>query len=257
MPQAGNIPPGVFETSDLVNSLSSNDTALIAFDYEPGLAGEMEAASSAVVDGLMLKGAKLALVSTSPTGPALAERFIHGVQNQHEYQSGTQYVNLGYIPGGVAGLAAFAQNPRWVAPNTLEGLAAWETAPLTSVERVSDFALVVLITDNPNTAQVWVEQVNPKLGSVPLVAVVSAQVEPMVRPYFDNQQGQIDGLVSGLTGGAAYEVASRPNLARSYWDAFNIVLIVAVSSILIGGAINVISTLMAQRKEPEPGEEAK
>jgi hypothetical protein len=44
-------------------------------------------------------------------------------------------------------------------------------------------------------------------------------------------------------------------LARSYWDAFNILLIVAVSSILIGGAINVISTLLAQRKEP--GEEAK
>jgi hypothetical protein len=255
MPQAGNIPPGVFETSDLVNALSANDTVLIAFDYEPGLSGEMEATSSAVVDSMMLKGAKLAVVSTSPTGPALAERFINNVQNQHHYQSGTQYVNLGYIPGGISGLAAFAQNPHWVAPNTLEGLSAWETAPLSNIGRVSDFALALVITDNPNTARAWIEQVNPKLGAVPLVLVVSAQVEPMVRPYFNNQQGQVDGIISGLTGAAAYEVASRPNLARSYWDAFNILLIVAVSSILIGGAINVISTLLAQRKEP--GEEAK
>jgi len=255
MPQAGNIPPGVFETSELVNPLNANDTVLIAFDYEPGLSGEMDAASSAVVDSMMLKGAKMALVSTSSAGPALAERYINTVQNQHGYQSGTQYVNLGYVPGGVAGLAAFAQNPRWVAPNTLEGLSAWDAGPLTNIGSVSDFALVVVITDNPNTIRAWVEQVNPKLESTPLVAIVSAQVEPMARPYFNNQDGQLDGLISGLTGGAAYEVVSRPNLARSYWDAFNILLIVAVSAILIGGAINMVSTLMAQRKES--GEEAK
>jgi len=255
MPQAGNIPPGVFETSELVSPLNANDTVLIAFDYEPGLSGEMDAASSAVVDSMMLKGAKMALVSTSSAGPALAERYINTVQNQHGYQSGTQYVNLGYVPGGVAGLAAFAQNPRWVAPNTLEGLSAWDAGPLTNIGSVSDFALVVVITDNPNTIRAWVEQVNPKLESTPLVAIVSAQVEPMARPYFNNQDGQLDGLISGLTGGAAYEVVSRPNLARSYWDAFNILLIVAVSAILIGGAINMVSTLMAQRKES--GEEAK
>ena len=255
MPTPGNIPSGVEQTRNLVNSLSLDDTALIAFDYEPGLAGEMEAAAAAVVDHMMLKGAKLVLVSTSPTGPALAERFINDVQGNHGYISGSQYVNLGYVPGGVTGLGAFARTPQWVFPDTLNGEPAWETEPLKNVARISDFALVVLITDNPNTARAWVEQVNPELGAVPLVALVSAQAEPMVRPYFDNQQTQIDGLVSGLTGGAAYEVMTRPNVARTYWDAFNIVLIVAVSAILIGGFITVISTLLAQRKESE-GESA-
>ncbi len=251
MPSPGNIPPGVEKTRDLVNSLTQDDTALIAFDYEPGLAGEMDTTSAAVVDHMMLKGAKLVLVSTSPTGPALAERFISNVQGTHGYVSGSQYVNLGYVPGGVTGLGAFARTPQWVFPDTLNGAPAWETEPLKNIREISDFALVVLITDNPNTARAWVEQVNPELDAVPLVALVSAQAEPMVRPYFDNQQNQIDGLVSGLTGGAAYEVVTRPNVARTYWDAFNIVLIVAVSAILIGGFITVVSTLLAQRKESE------
>lgn len=255
MPTPGNIPAGVEHTRNLVNSLTPNDTVLLAFDYEPGLAGEMDATSAAVVDHMMLKGAKLVLISTLPTGPVLAERFISDVQGSHEYVSGNQYVNLGFIPGGVAGLGAFARNPRWVSPDTLNGELAWETEPLKNIARISDFSLVVLITDNPNTARAWVEQVNPELDVVPFITLVSAQAEPMIRPYFDNQQTQIDGLVSGLTGGAAYEVMTRPNVARTYWDAFNIVLILAVSAILIGGFITVISTLLAQRKESE-GESA-
>ena len=77
-----------------------------------------------------------------------------------------------------------------------------------------------------------------------MVAVVSAQVEPMARTYL----GQIDGLISGLTGGAAYEVMSGANLARERWDAFNILLIVAVSVILIGASISVIPKIIAKQK---------
>lgn len=249
MPAADVIPSGVEQTYQIVTALSSEDTALIAFDYEPGLVGEMDAASAAVVDNMMEKGAKLVLVSTSPTGPALAERFINDIQGNHQYNSGIQYVNLGYIPGGISGLAAFAQNPSWVAPTSLDGSQAWESEPLKNIQSVSDFALVLLITDNPNTTRAWVEQVNPHLEPVPLVAVVSAQVEPIARTY----HGQIDGLISGLVGGAAYEVLGGNNLAREQWDAFNIILIVAVSAILIGGVISVGSTMIAQRKENDGG----
>ena len=246
MPQT--VPAGVRQSSQLVNALTPNDTVLLAFDYQPGLAGEMEATAAGMVDHIMLRGAKLVLVSTSPTGPALAERFITNIESAHNYVSGTQYVDLGYIPGGVSGLASFARDPQWFAPNTLDGVLAWQTAPLQNVNGLSDFALVVVLTDDPNTARGWIEQVGPQLGDTPMTAVVSAQVEPMIRPYADSQLAQLSGLISGLPGGAAYEVMTRNNLARNYWDAFNIVLVVAVSAILIGSIITVISDLLARRK---------
>jgi hypothetical protein len=126
----------------------------------------------------------------------------------------------------------------------LDGTQAWETQPLTNIKSISDFAFVLLISDNPNTTRAWVEQVNPHLEPVPMIVAVSAQVEPVARTYL----GQIDGLVSGLVGGAAYEVMAGANLARERWDAFNIVLIVAVSAILIGCCISVIPKIIAQQK---------
>ncbi|MFN2237055.1 MAG: hypothetical protein ACK2U1_22740, partial [Anaerolineales bacterium] len=244
MPASEVIPYGVEQSFQIISALSQEDTVLISFDFEPGLIGEMEATSAALLGNIMEKGAKLALVSTSPTGPALAERFIHDIQDSHPNSGGIQYVNLGYIPGGVSGLAAFANNPNWAAPNSLDGTQAWETQPLTNIKSISDFAFVLLISDNPNTTRAWVEQVNPHLEPVPMIVAVSAQVEPVARTYL----GQIDGLVSGLVGGAAYEVMAGANLARERWDAFNIVLIVAVSAILIGCCISVIPKIIAQQK---------
>ena len=239
----------VMQTRQMVDLLASDDTVLLVFDYEPGFAGEMEAVAAAVVDHIMLRGAKVATVSTSPTGPALAEHFISRVEGEHGYTSGGQYVNLGYIPGGLPGLAAFARTPQWVVPNTLDGVPAWGTGPLQNVSRLSDFALVAVISDSPNTIQAWVEQVQPQLGGTPMVAVVSAQAGPMVRPYYARQSGQLSGLVSGLPDAAAYEVANRHNPARDYWDAFNIVLIVASSAILIGILVITGSDLLTRRKE--------
>jgi hypothetical protein len=249
LPGPSMIPDSVRDASKIVEILSPADTVLLAFDYEPGLAGEIDASAAAVVDHMMLKGAKLALISTSPSGPLLAERFIKDVQPTHNYVNGTQYVNLGFIPGGVSGLASFASYPQWVVPNTLDGVPAWGTEPLQNVSQLSDFALIVVMADNPNTAQTWIEQVQPRMNDRPMIAVVSAQVEPMIRPYYDRQDAQLSGLISGLLGGVSYEVLSRDNLATTYWDAFNIVLIVAVSAVFIGSAITLISDLIARRKE--------
>jgi hypothetical protein len=239
--------PGVEQTYQIVAKLSAQDTALVAFDYEPGLVGEMDTAAAAVMDNMMEKGTKLVLVSTSPTGPALAERFIHEVQGKHSYQNGEQYLNLGYIPGGISGLAAFAENPTWAVSSKADGAPTWDSEPFQNIQKVSDFGLVLVITDNPNTTRAWVEQVHPNLETVPLVTIVSAQAEPVAHTY----QGQIDGIVSGLTGGASYESISGSNLAKERWGAFNILLIVAVSMLIIGSMLTIGLTVIAQKNQGE------
>jgi hypothetical protein len=244
------IPSEVLDTSRLINALPAQAPVMIAFDYEPGLSGEMDASAAAVVDHLMLKGAYLTLISTSPTGPVVAERFVNQIQAEHGYTSSEQYTNLGYVPGGISGLQGFAQIPQRVAPLSFDGLDAWETQPLQSVVTLADFAMALVITDNPETARAWVEQVQPMFGNTPLVMVVSAQAEPLVRPYRDGNTRQVDGLISSLTGGAAYEaLINRSNLVRGYWDAFSAGLLIAVGSILLGGAFNLGSALLTRMRE--------
>ncbi len=248
LPDQADVPAETFAASKLVNGLADKSHVLVAFDYEPGMSGEMNAAAAALVDHLMLKGARLTLVSTSPTGPAMAEYFLKNIEAEHEYVSGVQYINLGYIPGGAAGLRGFAEMPRLITTFSFDGVDPWGTPPLQGVDAISDFALVVLITDDSDTARTWIEQVQPKLTNTPFVAVVSAQAEPMVRPYYDVQ---VQGMVTGLMGGAAYEQTmgrDSYNLARVYWDAFSVGLILAVAAILVGGAVNIISVVLAHKK---------
>jgi len=250
------IPAEIAATGNLIEALPPGAPVLLAVDFEPGFSGELEAASSAVVDHLMRQGAYLALVSTTATGPLQAERLVSNLNlsGGHAYAGIDQYANLGYIPGGPGGLRSFAEAPRRTLPFALseEGAAAdrvWTSGPLQEVEQLSDFALALVLTENPDTARTWIEQVQPMLGSAPLVMVSSAQADPLIRPYFAGQPAQVEGLVSGLAGGAAYEsYTGRDGTARLAWDAYAFGLPVAAGLIILGALLAWISSSMSSRR---------
>jgi hypothetical protein len=250
--------PETFDTSEIIDSLPGNPLVLLAVDYDPALMGEMEADVASVVDHLMLKGAYLSLVSTSSSGPALGEHLIAtvGSISGHQYQGIEMYANLGYIPGGASGLLGFAQAPRQVAPYALdpESTDVWSKPPLQSVQTLADFNLLTVITDDPDKARAWIEQVQPSLNGTPLIMVVSAQSEPMVRPYYQANPKQVDGMIVGLAGGGSYEQSHQDllagnGLARKYWDAFGLALLAAVVLIAMGGFVNLVTNLIDARRQ--------
>lgn len=242
--------PGVSDLYQQVATTPRGAPVLIAFDYEPGFAGEMQAAASAVVEHLLERGAYLAVVSTSPTGPFVAEHFIASL-GQGAGASGrfvSSHANLGYLPGGTIGLVNLAASPiAQVLPYTLQGDYVWNLAPLDKVKAVTDFSLVLVLTDNPETARAWIEQVGPVLNqkAVPLLLVSSAQAEPLVRPYYEGIPARVQGLVSGVVGGAAYE-AQRGSVgpALRLWDAFGTAMTVSFLVILVGGVAGFIFNLI-------------
>lgn len=245
------VPPETEAASTLINRLPGGANVLVAVDYQPGLSAEMDATSGAVIDQLMSKGAYLALVSTTPSGPLQAERLIGRVSGQGEYAyTGiNQFANLGFIPGGTAGLRSFAETPQRILPYALDGSLAWQITPLESIQKLENFALVLVATESPETAQAWIEQVQPLLGQTPLLMVVSSQADPVVRPYYEGRPQQVQGLVTGLAGGASFErLQGRPGQARKYWDSFSLGLLLAVVLILVGGAISSALALLSNRK---------
>ncbi|MEW5829157.1 MAG: hypothetical protein AB1846_09740 [Chloroflexota bacterium] len=218
---------------------------LLVFDYEAALSSELEAAAAPVLDHLAIHGAKLATVSTSPTGPALADRQMRTLQATHTYQAGQNYVNLGYLPGGPAGILAFAQRPA-----SAGGEAAWETPVLADTRELREFAGIFVITDSVETGQQWVEQTTGTRGPAQLFLIVSAQAEPMLYPYY--QSGQVNGMVSGLAGGASYEAnLNRPGPARRYWDAFSLGLLVSAMLIVLGTGWSLVSAWVSRPDKDE------
>jgi hypothetical protein len=245
-------PPEMVAAMNLVGGLKPNSPVLVVFDYQPAFSGELEAAAAPVMDHLLFSGARLALLSTTPTGPALAERFLRNTQGQHNYLPDQQYVNLGYLAGGPAGVLDFTTEPSVAAPFTVNGKDAWALSPLQGVQKLSDFSLVIILTDDADVGRVWIEQAGPQLGATPMAMVISAQAEPMIRPYYDS--GQIQGLVTGLAGGRAYEQAiQRPGISGKYWNAFGVAMLVAEIMIAVGAAWSIISMLRGRRPAQKGG----
>jgi hypothetical protein len=237
---------GSSEVNRLINQLPDNARLLVGFDFEPGLAAELDAAAAPVINHVMDQGALLTLISTSPTGPILAERFMQSSQSGHEYINGLDYINLGYLPGGAAGLVSFIENPHGTIPFSIDGIPLWETdggsnlSVLGEINQVTDYDMVMVLVDDPDTARAWIEQLGPKLSDplelTSLVLVTSAQLEPVVRPYYDGIPQMVNGLVVGLRGGAAYaRLVDEEGLLSQYWDAFGWGTFVAAMLILVGG----------------------
>jgi hypothetical protein len=249
-------PPETVALRDMIAALPADAPVLVAADFQPALAGEIRTAAAGVLDQLMAHGARLALISTQPSGSALMQAMLDDLLNnrpdfQALYREQGGLVNLGYLPGGAAGLADFAAFPQLAAPCALDAVTlcrpAWDTPALQGVTSLSGFSLVILITDNSDLGRAWIEQIGPKLGATPLGVIASAQAAPLLLPYYDS--GQVKGMVAGINGGAAFEeVVQVAGAARTQWDPFQAGLIAAIALILIGGLVNVILILLAQQR---------
>jgi hypothetical protein len=236
----------------LIDSLPPGAPVLLAVDYQPGFSGEMDAITVPVVQHLFARGAYLVIVSTISTGPVQAEHLLAQVRTLGgtSQQVVTSSANLGFIPGGATGLLAFAQSPRDALPANLRGDRVWDAPGLQSVDTLDKFALVVVTTENPDIARNWVEQVQPKLGATPLVMVLSAQAEPLVRPYFQASPPQVDGLIGGLAGGAAYTGNGvQSSQATRFWSPYGVGALIAVLLMVLVGLVNLISARLARPKE--------
>jgi hypothetical protein len=245
------LPQEVKNLRGSIEALPSNAPVLVAIDYQAGSAAEMDYPARVVLQNLEQKNAFLGFVSTNLNGPMLSELLIHQLDMQSNITY-TNYTVLGYLPGGSSGLLSFARAPRQTLNHTFFGNLkedGWSNTQLTAVNLLSDFALVIVMTDNADNARLWIEQVRPQLdGDTPLLMVLSAQAEPLVRPYFqqsldpnfprDPAQVQISGYVAGMAGAAAYQHIADPQTIWKDWDALAMASLVAFIMIALGGMIN-------------------
>jgi hypothetical protein len=251
------VPAEVNDLHNLLSNLPAGEAVLISVDYEPGSIPELEAAASGVIQALVSKDNPLRLVSTSNSGPGLARHLLDQAGAEAAQADGVNIANLGYIPGGAAGLRYFAADPAGLMRYNLEAvestsLDAW-TAPLDPAQGMQNFSLILVLTDNANTVRSWVEQVGPQLqaNQTPLVMIVSAQTEPIVRPYYQALPRQVQGFAAGVMGGVYLENLNsvQDGLALKYLDAYSLTSLVAAALLAIGSLVSFIAAQIAASKQ--------
>ena len=167
---------------DLVQGMHAESTVLVAFEYGPPEADELNLVAEPILRHLLAQGAHISISSTRPEGQAIAARLLRDISASEE-----QYTSLGYRPGDAAGVSQF--------------LSTAGTRP----------ALILILTAQPGPLRWWIEQTRALYGdALPVVAGVSAALEPAASPYLDASAKQLVGAVSGLSGAAAYETLRNP-----------------------------------------------
>ena len=265
--QAGGNPPDLLprnlplETISFFKSISSlpqGSSILLVLDYDPAYSGEMEAAANAPISLMMNKQTNLFTLSTSPTNLFLADNLVKSVVANHPtgnetYADNERYHVLGYLPGGQSGMQGLLLDFKSSLPVGLDLKRTTELSGLNGIITLNDFDAIMILTDNPDTARTWVEQVKPGLTKPAIWMAVSSQAVALVRPYA--RAGQIDGLISGVYGAASFEqIIQKPGAAANVWNSYYTALILAMVIIITGGFVNYIgfSLLRAKMKRENP-----
>jgi hypothetical protein len=242
------LPPGAAtDFYDTIQNLPSNSVVLLAFDYDPSTAAEMDRLAEPVLWHLMDRKVRLMAVSLFPTGPAVAGNLLDRVAGEHGagYQYGQDYVNLGYIPGQAATPNGLASDLRALVPQDYQQGKSLDELPVTQeVHGIQNVSLIIEFAAQQRTLQWWIEQVGSQY-QVKIMAAVSASVEPTATPY--RNSGQLVGLISGLPRAAQYEMQTSkwPSLAIASVDAQSVAHLVVVALIVLGTLASLVS---ARRK---------
>ena len=182
----------------VVAGLPSSSLVLVGFDPDLGTYPEIRATVRAVLDDLTSHGARLAFASFTAEGRALAAAEIDRLGRRAE-AGGTrpEMLDIGFISGAEAGLVRAVSS---IVPNSASGALA--EAVRARGGGIGAFDLVVVVSGGDLGARSWVEQVGPRLPSIPMVAVAPTFLEPELAPYL--RSGQLKALLATLREGVAY-----------------------------------------------------
>jgi hypothetical protein len=200
-----------------LGALNAGDRVLVAFDYAPAAASELQAVQNATLADLAARSIRIAALSTRPEGVDLARQSLERLAAADPSQrQGEDVALLGYLAGGDAGVRLALSDLASALGHTSARGGALEATPLLAgLSGAAEMDALLVFTDDGNTARRWVEQAGAWTDA-PLLMVTTAAVEPLVMPYAGS--GQLAALVSGAYGGLPY--AAREGSALYSADAF-------------------------------------
>jgi hypothetical protein len=205
---------GVKALQQEIAALEPGDTVVLAFEYGPAEAGEMRPLAETVLAHLLERDVVILGVGSLPLSEPMIQKQLNWAEEQTTNLEPREIRNLGYLPGGVAGIAQFLGNP-----------------PLS--EPVD---LLLILSARSDRLRWWVEQ-NFALGDTawPVGVVVSASSSPLIKPYLTEER--IVGWIEGVAGAATYWQArgiEDQSGAKLYADALTVTQWGAAAIIMLG-----------------------
>jgi hypothetical protein len=170
-------------------------------------------------------------------------------QNVSSFNEFERVINLGYLPGNETGIQGFISNPKLMVQLLRNGRSVWESPGLQTISTVNDFDSVWIISDNAESTQKWIEQLQLINFNKPLLISATTQATPLLSAYL--KAGLFDGLVGGLQGATAYEqlTTNSPIFFNQTWHLYRAVIFIFLVIILAGAVIQIVESILISKNK--------
>lgn len=171
-----------------VEALNAGDLVLVAVEYGPTGAAELDDSLDALLRHILLRGGRPTLVSANPLGLLRARnrletltsdaRFVQQLGRENRpLTANVDYYVLRYLVGDAVGLRLLSGDIAGLAASDING----QPTDL-QVTTLNDFDLIVVIAERAEDVRAWAEQVAPLTGS-PFLMVTGFSAAPLAEPY--------------------------------------------------------------------------
>ncbi|MBP5468775.1 MAG: hypothetical protein J6Z11_05970 [Candidatus Riflebacteria bacterium] len=209
---------------DKIESLEPGSRVFLSFDFDPAAEPELGPGCIAIFLHMFRRNIKPVIGSNWPVGSEIAEQCINTAKEIHkktydEYEkagklvkdcvrdpkSGTDYVNLGYKPGGIIHVKNLCTDFMGPYPQDREGTPT-DNMPIFKSKTGSKFSmndidLIISYTAGTNGIEAFIS--NEIFHKRPMAAGCTSVNIPRFTTYL--QTGQLVGMIGGLPGAAEYE----------------------------------------------------
>lgn len=233
------VSPPVQTLYDAVEAIPPGSVVMLGADYSPDTMPELQPMVDTFLRHAFERDLRVVVACLWPASPPLVERAMTPLAEEYGKEYGVDYVNLGYMAGGIITLLGMGASIPVTFPSDYGGTPVTEIPLMQEVENFDDIAFVMEVSAGTPGTREWVQQVQGRYR-VALGSGTTAVGAPNFYPYV--QSGQLTGLLGGLKGAAEYEtLIGHPGDATKGMDAQSIVHALVVVFILFGNVVYLLS----------------
>lgn len=191
--------------TDALEALPTDADVLVGFDPDLGTYPEIRPTVRTLLADLLARQARLAFVSLTPEGRALALAEMDRLDRLGANAS--RMADFGFVPGAESGLVLLTR----ALPDPI---VEEPVARRLTDEGMDGMEAILVVGGNDFGPRSWVEQVAPRVGDIPILAVAPTVLLPELQPYVAT--GQLEALAATPRDGAAYRAAATLGSAERF-----------------------------------------
>ncbi|WP_232068660.1 hypothetical protein [Nitrospira sp. KM1] len=194
--------PEVRSVFDYIESLPERSVFLLSADFDPASKPELQPQAIAILRHAFKKNLRVVVMTLWVTGTGLADQILTQVAQEAGKTNGTDYVFLGWSPGGSAVIINMGQDLYNAFPSDYGGKSTKGLPVLDGVHSLKDVSYAISLGAGVPGVEAWYVFGKDKY-KFELAGGCTGVMAPGLYPLL--RSGQINGLIGGLRGAAEYE----------------------------------------------------